>query len=277
MTEVRFSPFYSLFIYEDQEENKKGIWETYAVDRFRFLKRIKDFELKYLKMNSIQELIETCVKPNLTTVVFSNLGRRPSLLIYYFNMLFKDLEIVIRSRWNDEVETFCDLLVWLEPEFESEIVKPQYAKSMIVFTSHLRLKYCTNIVGFHLGHSYRDTLITKRVNSIEFKNDNIKIKNHFILKPGPFQTTYDEIPRESNVLIDLTHCRDSHETYVCFMNSFEVLNYYENHVLTWTMCLKSMTQFENDMKICKEKLKEAKFQSATTKCFEKLCQYHFLI
>lgn len=268
---VKFSPFNLLFSYIDEEVNKKGIWETYALDRARFSKRIKEFEMKYINMNSLQELLETFMKPNLTTVVLGNVGRRPSLLIYYFNLLFRDLKIIIRSRWEDELETSCDVLVWLEPEFNSPITKPHYAKSMIVFTSHLQLVNCTHVVGYYLGHSYYDSIMLKRMEPIPSGNI-VKLKDYVILKPLPFQTTYEIIPKDSNVIIDLTHCRDSHEQYICFMNSFEVLNYFNSHVMSWKLCLNSIKQFQDDMVVCKEKIEKAKL----TACYEKLCLYHGL-
>lgn len=264
------------FVYTDDETNKKGIWETYALDRFRFLDRIKKFDCKYVKMNSIEQLLKECFKEGSSTIVLGNLGRRPSLLIYYFNLLFKDLTILIRSRWKVELEMACDMLIWLEPEFECVVEKPYYAKSMIVFTSHLNLNHNTNVIGYHLGDmcTHFDFLIERKKDS---KNNVLKNKSYVILHPGPFQSVYEEIPPNSKVVINLTFCKDSHETYIFLMNSLEILNYYYVNVKSWRIYVNSNIAFSEDMLKCYEKLKDVTFTSATTTNIDKLSKSHFLL
>lgn len=275
MKRVSFSHFI-IHVYNDDEETKKGIWESIALDRVRFKDKIKKFELKYTKMNSVQQLLEKYITPNKSTIVFGNLGRRPSLLIYYFNMLFKDLDVTIRSRWITDLETCTDVLVWLEPEFGQIIEKPSHANCMIVFTSHLHLNYSDDVVGYHLGDPctrYEPLMKKKRFDLQHWPS----LKKCIVLKPEPFQFVYREIPKDSHVIVNLTHCRDSHETYVCLMNSFDVLNYYESHVIVWFILFNPTIKFDNDMHMCNEKLKNAKFLTATTTCIEKLRRSHFLL
>lgn len=265
-----------MFVYTDSEETKKGIWESIALDRIRFKDKIKKFELQYIKMNSVQQLLEEYIKPNKSTIVFGNLGRRPSLLIYYINMLFRDLIVTIRSRWETDLETDTDVLVWLEPEFSTMIEKPSHAHCMIVFTSHLHLDYSDNVVGYHLGDPctrYEPLIQKKRIHLRDWPS----LRKCVFLRPEPFQCAYKEIPRQSYVIVNLRHCRDSHETYICLMNSFDVLNYYENHVVGWFILFNPAVTFDEDMQTCDKKLREAKFLTATTTCIKKLRQSHFLL
>lgn len=295
---VSFSHFVKYF-YIDIEETKRGIWETHAFDRARFKNRIKEFESKVTTMNSLEDLLKEYIKPNKSTIVLGNLGRRPSTIIYYMKMLFWDLNVTIQSKWEKELETKCDVLIWLEPEFEQQIEKPSYAQCMIVFTSHLHFNYSGNVIGYHLGNpcTHYDRLIKKKSQTIADFKESIKKWNHYtvndeyiislntslkkslILTPDVIQSTFIEIPRNSHVVVDLQNGRDSHEQYMCLLNSFEVLNYYEPHVINWFIyfdpALKK--QFDMDMKQCIEKLKSVTFLTATTKHIDTLCKLHFLL
>lgn len=167
-------------------------------------------------MASIQDLFHTLLKPNQSSIVFGNLGRRVNLIIYHLNTFFNDWVVEIRSRWDKpNVETFCDVLVWIEPFFQQEIVKPHYAKCMIVFTSHLNLIYSNIPIVYHfLGNCNYESLLSKRKK---------QVKPDYIFRPSIFHTTTFE-SFSKNVIIDLYGCKDDHEALVCFLNALETLN-----------------------------------------------------
>lgn len=265
---VSFSDKITYYEYYDTEDKR----DTFLLDKFRFQKRIKEFELVYNKMNSIQELFKKYIKPGLTTIVYGNLGRRPSTLIYHFNLLFPEKTIQMRSRWENEIETRCDVLCWIEPEFQADIVKPNNAECMIVWTSHLNLIINNNdiIIGYHLGNI--NNICSKQLESVE---DAKKDKN-IVLKSGYFQSNNNITPLKSHVWVDLTFCHDSHEAYLCLLNSFEIINYY--NVSSWAICFRKnfKKQFEMDMEICKEKLYTTKLKLGTITCKKQLSKLYLL-
>ena len=221
-------------------------------------------------MTSIQQLLKDLIKSGKSVIVFGFLGRRPLLLKYYIDTLFYYLNV----QWEPNIE--CDLLIMLEPKFKSKIEKPLYAKQMIVFTSHLNLVYSLNVVGYHVENVpfhfetiYQEFIKKRSPGNIR----NILNKNkYFILYPDGYQ----EIPKNSRVVVYLLDVPDSHQTYIRLLNVFENLLAFNDYIISWEIHLNSSINFKQDMSQCLQKLKDAKFTSATTKDFEKLCKYHYL-
>lgn len=220
-------------------------------------------------MISIQQLLKDLIQLRKSVIVFGFLGRKPSLLRYYLDLLFDHLNI----QWESGIE--CDLFIWLEPTFETIIEKNPYAKQQIVFTSHLNLIYSLDVVGYHVENIpfhfetiYNELIHKKTIGNIS----NLRNKKYFVLYPD----NYREIPKNSRIVVYLLNCKDSHTTYIQLLNVFENLLAFNDHIISWELLLNNCIPFKQDMVACKQKIKNVKYIMATTRDFDKLCKYHFL-
>lgn len=182
-------------------------------------------------MCSVEQILIQNLQKSKTTIVHSDLGRTPSIIMYYMNKYFQNWNVLYRP-FDDEEEEDCDVLIWFEPPFNSVIEKSNHCT--IVFTSHLYLKHNETIVSYELQSEICDLLLQ----TFEFENIWIDIT----IKPTLFNNTiFTEIYKPSTVYIDLTHCKDIHAIYLCFLNAIENLKYYADFILKWKVSNNALT------------------------------------
>ncbi|GFU12367.1 hypothetical protein NPIL_138391 [Nephila pilipes] len=81
-------------------------------------------------MNSVQQLLQHYLKPGLTTIVYGNLATRYNLIKYYIDLMFDDLNIEFRTK-ESNIELYCDVLVWFNPEFGEHVYRPNHAREWL--------------------------------------------------------------------------------------------------------------------------------------------------
>ncbi|GFT54896.1 hypothetical protein NPIL_431831 [Nephila pilipes] len=84
-------------------------------------------------MNSVQQLLQHYIKPGLTTIVYGNLATRYDLIKYYLDLMFDDLNIEFRTK-EPNIELYCDVLVWFNPEFGEHVYRPNHARVIKAYT-----------------------------------------------------------------------------------------------------------------------------------------------
>lgn len=177
-------------------------------------------------MCSVEQLLIQHLKPNKTTIIHSDLGRKPSIVIYYMKKYFSNWKALYRP-FDEEDYVPHDVLIWFEPPFNS-VVKT-YSKCMIVFTSHLYLKHEISIIPFQLKNGAYVSLLRKLNNQTNYFID-------VVIKPTAFRNTpLVEIYTPSRVYIDFTHCKNISTFYLCFLNAMENLQYYEDYIIDWQL------------------------------------------
>lgn len=186
------------------------------------------------------------------TVVLGNMGRRPYLIRYYLEVYHReggDIRLVLADE--EDEETVCEMLVWLEPSFGETIVKPAYCRFLLVFSSHLFLSYGRNVrvVAHHIGPSYiRDDLNSKRQEPfLESPDPSAEI----LLVPKPF---HDRLLPEwnntfyYNVCVDLTSFSTTHRVFLALLNAYDFLRLYHYKITSWSIALP--TRFRKTLAVC---------------------------
>lgn len=195
-------------------------------------------------MCSVEQLLIQNLQPNKTTIIHSHLGRKPSIIIYYMKKYFKNWKVLYRP-FDEEKYIPHDVLIWFEPPFNSVIQKSN--KCMIVFTSHVHLKYEEKIIPFQLKTKSYESILNKLNQQMNYVID-------VVIKPTVFRnTTFVEIYNPSTVYIDLTHCKTIHTFYLCFLNAIENLQFYEDFVLKWKLSKNAIHLFELLITLSEEK------------------------
>lgn len=179
-------------------------------------------------MYSIEQILKQSLKKDKTTIVYSAVGRKPSIIIYYMVKYFHEWRVLYRP-FDDELDNYFDVIIWFEPTFGSTIENYSNGKCMIVFTSHLDLKH-------------KETIITLRSQYPNYKLLRKKYEQNYeefetiVIKPKPFRDeVFVEIKEPAFVYVDLTHCHNKHTMYLCLLNAMDNLHYYSDYIQKWKM------------------------------------------
>lgn len=190
-------------------------------------------------MVSLQHILDNI--NSTVTIIFGNNGRSPHHLSYMLDTCFPDMTTRIQSPYwvqskldssYEDDGTRCDILIILEPPFQYDVVKPNYADRLIVFTSHLSLNIpeTSTIVSNHVGNANKNPRNWRGYEESVAKNADI------ILKPEIFYFGYVVIPKDNPIWIDLTECETAHEAFLRLLNARDVLVQEDTHE-SWIVAL----------------------------------------
>ena len=261
---VRFNDNVTRFEYEDLPNSDLSLY-----DRAREEPR----HIWYLiRMASVQDLLENVCRRRSTTVVYGNLGIYPKLLSYYLDLSFKNehhisirvggkaanvndsiyerekverwWENLIKDYYFDDNVSKCDVLFWIEPDFDAYVQRPHRASRMIVLTSHLLLGGIdseeTFVTAHHVGSTTKVPPLAKYVTMPEKDED-------ASFEPDPFFVRSFKVLNECNewdsncwkVCADLRGCRNPKEAYLKLLNARDAIKY-SSRVLSlkcWTVAI----------------------------------------
>ena len=173
-------------------------------------------------------------------IVCGNLGRHPYLLEYYLDIYFDSTQKVhVQSYWWDNLnidsyykdnETPCDMLIMVEPT--EKIIKPSYAKSLLVLTSFpihpTKYKYLGNF---------------DKVKQVINKFTQLKHSHTHVFVPPLFCTYRLPYFPQPHVSLDLSQCQSKDETFLCLLNMIDYLSNLE--IKSWTVTLNKQFQYGN--------------------------------
>lgn len=215
-TKVKFSKIISVYYYPAKTE----VNDYYYSDRQRNEPNVVNkHDYKY---NVIEIFKETLEKG--TLIVLGNLGRHPSILEYYLDVYDSTIKTKIRSHWwkNLNIDlsykddgTPCDLLILVEPLINEIIIKPVYAKSLLILTS-FTLKNTILPKHFYLGN-------IENISKIIKKYSPVKLSNAYTFK-CPIVFDY-RIPffTESYVNFHVSRYSSKQEIFLCIANFIDYI------------------------------------------------------
>lgn len=232
-------------------------------------------------MESLQDLLQFILR-NEYSVVFSNLGRYPKILLDALEAL-PQLQISVQSNIilfpapKEELDHRvrivsssldpCDLLVVVEPSPQQKVVKPLQAKRIVVFTSQLNFQFdpatiWTPITYIHASNLQLLVDHTRRLLSIQDDavqtNDVKNITLDVVHKLVVAGRTFDSVPHnDTYVVVDLIRCTSGFEMFMTFLNSFDFMLENIDKIRGWLICYahkNGRLAFEQFIQNCLDKL-----------------------
>lgn len=235
-------------------------------------------------MTSVQNLLEDTCRRQPVTVVYGNLGRYPKLVQYYLDVIYGEKEVIaIRvgthhvddpidessiERFRSPIECYaddeysaCDVLFWIEPQWDATVERPERARRMIVLTSHLQLNILnameTRVVAHHVGDSsdgqrnveipplkqYVPTLKEKGDCDFSFVPD-IFLERHVEILGGSGWTYRGGDAKQKKkdsqyktACADLTQCKNVWEAYLRLLTARDVVRYSSASLENWSVAI----------------------------------------
>lgn len=226
-------------------------------------------------MNSIKNVFNF-INKNERTIVYGNLGRKYHMIYDYIIKELPTFEVIVESKYyklfsKDHIHVSshsiekCDLYIFIEPEPETLIIHPELASKVVIFTSHLLLKFLNNsfwafATYFHFNKS-KETEInaTKRLlelqqpsrylNKLEkifkYKLDFDEVKtvsvntgdtasmNDIVLIPG---NALPVLNRKTVVIADITQVTTSGGMYVYLLDIIDFMKENIEMIEYWFIC-----------------------------------------
>lgn len=227
-------------------------------------------------MDTIEDLFRFILRHD-HVVVFGNLGRYPQKV---FNALSLDpqLNVAIQSAYydcpsspdgrirvitpNQGLDTFCDLMVVLEPLPDQILEKPPKASRLVVFTSHFNcsrnLETVWTLVSFF--HCESPPLLIRHTQELlKLQDKSIQTQDIQRVQPNAVNSltiqgkTQQTLASESYVLIDLTRYTQPLTMYLAFWDAFDYMLQNKSLVQRWCIAFpqsRGMMAFEQVWQNC---------------------------
>ena len=198
------------------------------------------------RMASVQDLLESICCRQGTTVVLGNLSRYPDLVSFNLDLIFgNDQEIAIRIGgkrvedgpiferdeemwWSNLIQDYraddglsaCDVLFWIEPDFDALVERPPRARQIVVLTSHLLLAGLSEalVVAHHVGGCGMQQPLAKYV-------ETPKETTTFV--PDLFFGKHIETLSDwgTSVCADVRGCNNSRDAFLKLLNARDAIRY----------------------------------------------------